>query len=276
MAKSTETTAVATKEEGKLLIEDLSLFQQGDTGVTGLETIDASDIKMPKIKLLQPTSPEVQKSKGKILAGQFYNTVTQAVTDEVEVVFLAIEKTRVMFPTPFKRGEEALCKSYDAVHGQGCGSGVCAKCDYSNWDKAKADGKNKPDCNMGYVWIGVDAHTNEPFRMIMSGAAVAETKDFLSKLRASGISPYRLIVTLGTEEKDTDSGVFYIPVYKGMRGNTGILNEAKDAVDPAKVAEIQRNIEAFRGLFKTEIVEKDLASVGESEDISDNENDNLY
>lgn len=62
------------------------IFDYGEDAGQGFENQDMSDRKLPIIELLQANSPKVQQSKGKIHAGQFYNSVTGEVMDEVYFV----------------------------------------------------------------------------------------------------------------------------------------------------------------------------------------------
>jgi hypothetical protein len=61
----------------------LEVFEYGDDAGQGFENQDMSDRKLPLIELLQSNSPAVAESKGKIWAGQFRNTVTGEICDEV-------------------------------------------------------------------------------------------------------------------------------------------------------------------------------------------------
>lgn len=64
----------------------LEVFDYGDDAGQGFENQDMSDRKLPIIELLQSNSPKVVQSKGKIYAGQFRNTVTEEIYDEVYLV----------------------------------------------------------------------------------------------------------------------------------------------------------------------------------------------
>ena len=59
------------------------VFEYGDDAGQGFENQDMSDRKLPIIELLQSNSPLVTSSKGKVFAGQFRNTVTGEVYEEV-------------------------------------------------------------------------------------------------------------------------------------------------------------------------------------------------
>lgn len=76
------TTQVALQPEAQAPVE----FDYGEDAGQGFENQDMRDRKLPIIELLQSNSPEVVQSKGKIYAGQFRNTVTGEVYDEVFMV----------------------------------------------------------------------------------------------------------------------------------------------------------------------------------------------
>lgn len=78
------TTAMTAPPETQA-IEVFDFDYGGDAG-QGFENQDMSDRKLPIIELLQSNSPEVAESKGKIWAGQFRNTVTGEIYDEVHLV----------------------------------------------------------------------------------------------------------------------------------------------------------------------------------------------
>ena len=76
---SVATTAMTAPPETEALAE----FDYGEDRGGGFENQDMSDRKLPIIELLQSNSPEVAESKGKVYAGQFRNTVTNEIYEEV-------------------------------------------------------------------------------------------------------------------------------------------------------------------------------------------------
>lgn len=64
----------------------IEVFDYGEDAGQGYENQDMSDRKLPLIELLQSNSPEVVEARGKIYAGQFRNTVTGEIYDEVYFV----------------------------------------------------------------------------------------------------------------------------------------------------------------------------------------------
>ncbi len=61
----------------------VEVYDYGDDAGQGFENQSMADRKLPMIVVLQSNSPQVVESKGKIHAGQLYNTVTGEVFDEI-------------------------------------------------------------------------------------------------------------------------------------------------------------------------------------------------
>lgn len=193
---------------------DLDMFADYASDVTGLESVDQTDLKLPKIKLVQMTSEEF--TQGGITPGYFYNTITKEATPEIECILLALGKSRVMWPAQFKRGDKPLCRSFDAKKKtEGIGDGDCSKCEYAVWP---ADG-TKPPCTQGYIWLGLDKE-NTPFRISMQGASVAPTKDFLNAIvpklsrggKHLGVFVFKIRIT--SEKQTNDKGAYFIAKYE--------------------------------------------------------------
>lgn len=64
----------------------MEVFDYGEDAGQGFENQTMADRKLPMLQLLQPNSPQVAESKGKVYAGQWLNTVTGEVFDEVFLV----------------------------------------------------------------------------------------------------------------------------------------------------------------------------------------------
>jgi hypothetical protein len=242
-----------------------------DTGTTGLEALDATDLKLPKYKIVQITSEEFTRDG--IMPGKFYNVLTKEVKDSVNCILLALGKSRVMWPQPFNRGDKPQCRSFDgAKKTEGCGEGVCATCKFSQWpkdDAAAGDKKkdNKPACTMGYLWLGVDDQ-DSVFRIAAQGSSVKPTKEFLNTIapklirgsKKLGIFIFKIQLTT---EKITDAkGTYYILKYNPV----GII-------DPADYEGLQAMSESYHALFM-QALKQDTESV-DTEEYGDEAPDNV-
>lgn len=218
------------------------------SGTTGLEAVDQTDLKLPKVKIVQMTSEEFTKDG--IAPGSFYNTVTKESSETLDCVLLALGKSRVMWPAQFKRGDKPLCRSFDGINKtEGCGEAKCAKCDYAVWPE---DG-GTPPCTQGYVWLAVDAE-GRPFRISAQGSSVSPTKDFINavapKLRRGNTSLGIFVfkIRLSTEKLSNDKGTYFIIKYSLI-----------GTIEPSKYSEFEGLSASLRELF-LQAIDKDTKS----------------
>ena len=268
--KKVETTEMAPVADNFVL--DLSQFQEfrsADGVIAGMEAMDSSDIKMPRIKLIQSTSEEAQKGLAK--AGQFYNSVTGEAKDELEVVLLVMGKSRVRFEQPYKRGAQPLCRSFDgkvSTDGE-----LCATCPYADWDKAKDGGKDSPDCRQGITWmfLETDNLNSIPPRMVVSGASMSDQKNFLTKLTSlGGYPPYILVTKITAEQQTNDKGIFYIAKFDFAKNADGAIK----AVSPAEAARYRDLSEQWKTMT-TRLAEYDTERFDEAS-VIDSEEGGIY
>ena len=170
----------------------------------GFESVSAEDFKIPKFKIMQPTSPQVADELAKL--GQFFNTVTNKAYDELIVNLLILGKQRAFFEKPYTAGSSPKCMSSDGVSKHD-GSMYCKDCENSKWDDKKS-----PDCSLSYSWLGV--HKDEsgdlkPFRIICAGASFSPTKDFINSIAPKGYEPFVYNVKLTTKKEKGDAGVYF-------------------------------------------------------------------
>lgn len=254
------TKEIEKKEDMTLSFETFKDFEFSEDTVLDL---DVSDLKLPKYKLMQSTSQEVTKSKGAILPGQYYNTVTKQAKDTIPAILLFLGKSMVCWKKPFKRGEEPLCQSYDGKTktGEGIGDGNCLTCHLSSrnrkaWDEAKKNNETKPPCNMSYVWLAIDTETNTPFRIICSGASVTPTKDFLNLIYKYRFPAFMFAVDLKSEQQENEQGVFYVMKYENVRPNPEMIVDGKPSEEKKK--EFEDMALSYKDIFMSSLVASDI------------------
>ena len=95
--KENKMSTEITKKESTELV-DTSMFAGAPSGFEG---VDSSTFKTPFIKILQALSPELKKNDSKSIAGaeqgQFCNTASQEVSDELNVIVISIEHSLVVW-----------------------------------------------------------------------------------------------------------------------------------------------------------------------------------
>ena len=227
-------TDILTASSGLELLDDLK-----SQGVDEYLALKPADLKMPRFRLMQPTSLEV--TKGTVPAGHFYNPVTGEAVKELPCILLSKNESRVMWEKTFKSGEKPLCRSVDGKVSSSDSRKLCEKCPHSKWDNNASE--NKPQCNMAYGWLALsqlDTSMNLPFRIVIPGASVKFTKDFFTTIAPMQLAPFAHRVTLISEFTSNEKGNFYVIKYK-RTGNL-ILDMLKDfgwtieevKADPAK------------------------------------------
>lgn len=226
--KSTNLVPTMSIDDALSSMGDLFRTERGKIN-EGLEAMDQTDIRIPKIKIAQTQSDEV--AKGKARPGQLYNSLTEKAYDYIDIALLNLGKRRTMWPAKFKRGDNAMCWSIDTIRGT-TDDGVsrrCEGCQFADWSKIGKDDKHPP-CMMGYSWLGMILKTPEqpeggvPFRLLVSGKSVSITKSFLNILSLKGRALFVYNVRISTVLESNESGNYYVLKYDFVGG---IKNEAE-------------------------------------------------
>lgn len=139
-----------------------------DSGFSGFG--DISQVSPAQIKLLQPTSPDIPEN-GK--PGQFYNKLTDEVSDRLTMVILRVTSPRTYFTPGAPFGSDPICKSLDGVapllDSKLKQSNSCATC-----PKGKFHGNTKPECIESRQYLAVDRKTGLPFYFQVAKKALAD------------------------------------------------------------------------------------------------------
>ena len=86
---------------------------------TGMEKFGRQDLKIPRIKLLQPLTPEVKTFQGVAIPGEFWHTIAQKSLGKEFLAVVCIAAKRVILWRPRDDGDGGiLAMSRDAVHWQ--------------------------------------------------------------------------------------------------------------------------------------------------------------
>jgi hypothetical protein len=219
------------------LMNDLKSHENSTLGV---EALDSTDLKLPKIKLVQATSAEV--ALGLALPGEFFNAAEKKAMKQVECVLLIAGKTRVLFKQPFRRGDKPLCRSINAeksINGK-----VCKTCEYGKWENVKEG--ERPPCFMSYSWLGLlgDGSENNFFRFTSSVASTSNTRDFINVIVSKGLPFYSFKVVLTSELVQNQKGSFYVVKYTPVSNiiqdiMQGLNLTEKDMLNPDIVQKVK-------------------------------------
>jgi hypothetical protein len=142
---------------------------------TGLDSVA---LKPSDIILVQNST----RQPGTARPGQFLDTLSMEVFDEVTLVPLKITKQRVLFPPGEDLDAEPLCRSNDGVvpstYVKAPQSRNCATCPQSQW----VDGK-KSACAEKLRILGVMKETGVPYFLTVGGKGVSMCKQAIQLIK---------------------------------------------------------------------------------------------
>ena len=136
---------------------------------TGLEEMDMELIQIPRIKLVQKTSEEVDDGVPFL---SLINSVTKEIIveggksgAEIEIIPLKYQASRLYF-TPIDEGGGLLCRSDDGITGIGEPSGTCSRCSLKDFTP---DGK-PPSCDRLANFFCIVRGYESPLPLVISFA----------------------------------------------------------------------------------------------------------
>lgn len=226
MAKATpaieETKTLAVHEDVDGILD---LFSDAES--TGYENLDNSDFKLTRLKLIQPTSEEMELEGVRV--GEIYNSTTKTSSPSMIITIADISKSRVLWPEgQFKRGDTPICRSGDGRVGHfhknnlpnsprpDGGEFACAQCPFAKWGTGKNGERLKPACNLSYSVLMILNADGTPARMNFGGTSYSVFKDFINqcmqKTAALGKKvPANIFnIVLSTSREKNEKGLYYV------------------------------------------------------------------
>jgi len=210
MAKVTKktTTAIAKKEGGALV--DARLESYGD--LMDDSDIDASDILIPKILMMQGLSPLVADEKAKMgeLRGSLEGNLLAKKGEQVELIFLKKYKTWVNFSTATGKEEFLSIEPFTPA----------------NANLAREEGDVKRYETLNYYVLSAAELQNESFMPYVISFRSTNYKrgkiveSFRAKMKEFGKPLCFKTLKLGTEQVENDKGKFYISTIEEGRDTT--------------------------------------------------------
>lgn len=198
MAKSKDNqAALAIAPEGGALAntnDALAMFEDMDFEVTGLEEVDAEDLRFAvKVWNMRSQRPDGQ---GLFQVNEFFDTLTETTSKELNCVFVTLHKTNDYSYYDNDKSETVrVCTSYDRQHGtlrvvhpytkqpEGLVR-ACETCPDAQWRKDDK-GKNVKNCSTvyGVIAIELDAGGNPvaPFMIRFKRTSLAAFKNHMQK-----------------------------------------------------------------------------------------------
>jgi hypothetical protein len=225
--KKAKTAAAEAKAESKDMVpsagDDDSSDQQKNNALLalrtppneplGMDSIDDSDLTVIRCTLGQ------EKSDRAPVLGQFNFSGLGEAHEEFECNFLLIQKTRVFFAKPFKKGADPLCRSNDAITPvddteRPPPASHCRDCPKGQWIK------KVQECSLCYNFLAL-LDDGTPFWINFRGGSARAGKDFINmvylKHRREGLQMLQARLKLIVKLVNSDSGDYYVPVIEVVR-----------------------------------------------------------
>ena len=216
--------------EQYLVPKDINLPAERMQTAKGLGKIDAEDRMIPRLKIMQPLSPEVDEGIAK--PGEFLNSIAKkAYGKEVQVIPIVWWKSRVYWAKR-EDGGEILCQARDAMHGADT-YGNCADCEYSKWHNQEV-----PVCT-AIINILMLVNSTELIACSFMKTSYGTGKQLINLFNYKGVDIFNFQYTLYTQQEENAKGKFWVIKYKDL--NAPISDEAY-----AKCGEIYNNFSNLR------------------------------
>lgn len=237
----------------------------------GVDTLGKEDRKLPRIRLIQPTS----KIEGS--AGQFHNSITGIQVPEFEAVILRVAKGRVWWDLEYHADAEPLCASDDGlkpregIPNPPDGGLGCLQCPKSQW----GDNKTAPPCSLCYNYLSVDVNDSMPGLFTLSKTSAKTGKQINTLMSTFGLGrglkfssvavngdkgkwfEWRVSVGGAVEDKS-----FYLHLAKMLSAEKVTTDTGEDvAHEPAsteQIAEINKAIKRNKATLQTPWVAQTL------------------
>jgi len=183
---------------------------------------DASDLILPRIKVVQAMSAEASRDEDPAKVGDFYNTLTsENYGDKLRFVPILAFKQRVflvrqerrekieaVLGVPLSEGDGLKCRSLDTIAGSGEPGGECTTCPLSVWD-----GNIPPLCSETYNFASIN-ELGELIILSFAKSSAKTGKRLNSMLRMRPGAPWASTYEASTRKEKNDRGTFAVPEVK--------------------------------------------------------------
>ncbi len=205
----------------------MAQYQQALGGFTGTENFRPQDLRIPRVKIVQPTAKEGN-------AGTFLHNYGE----EYSSMMIALVKTELnrIYWNPDPTQEEALCRSYDglnpdsSIESPPCDRCTAKKrnkagifvdvpvCPMAIWKESEKDPRKKerPQCDEVIAWLCIDLDSMQAFWTQFSGSGIGPARDYQSRFALGGKPLFVDAVEMSLKAV-TVPQKHYVPVFKNPR-----------------------------------------------------------
>ena len=242
-------------------------YMKDDAG-QGLERLESGDYEMPRVKLLQGISPEVQASD-RLRAGEYYHTLLEEpMGRDLPMVVLYVDKRFVLW-RPREDGGGILARADDCVHWQPDHGSFTVKLSKdgskkATWTLAKTvaesgldqwgsydptDPNSPPAATMAFVLVCAFPTKPEmtPSVLLLQRTSIRAARKLMGKLKISQAPAYGQLFTLSSVIEQTGQNTYWTPKFisAGFVGDQEQYNTYKTLYEQFKKLGVKvRDIEA--------------------------------
>lgn len=200
---------------------------QNDEGRTSLQLVnftnamqfDSSDIVIPRLRLAQGLTAEVQDGTAK--PGQWLLTGYDPI-DELTVVPLLFSRNRTLRDD----AGSSLCRSSDSITGIGVPGGLCAQCPMNQWTDGANGARIPPVCVFSYTYICYVAEYDTLGLVEFRRTSIQAGKTLNTICAQKGIGNFA--VKLRNSKQQGKRGTFYQIVVQPVQVTSDVIHKAHD------------------------------------------------
>ena len=177
-----------------------------------LDEYGAGDMVLPEWRLVQRIGGDWAKGQG-ANPGQFHNTITDDISDELNIVVVDILEGRTRWGEEIG-SEGPECYSLDAKSNLSANGDDCQGCKYrldTPWSVKSSE--RRAMCCLNFTIMGIDTdHDNLPVLVRAHGVAVKPVRELITQLKLNRTLKrqyYQAVVNIKSEEKKTAFGSVY-------------------------------------------------------------------
>lgn len=177
-----------------------------------LDQYGPEEMAIPEWKMLQKVGGDWAKGQG-AKPGQFFNTITDEVTDELNIVVVDVKTGRAKWGAEITDAGP-VCASFDAKSMKSIYGDDCSQCPDrldAPWSVDATERRAK--CCLNYTILGIDLdHDYLPVMIRAHGISALPARQLITQLkmnRALRGEYYRAIVNVKSQPKDTKYGTAF-------------------------------------------------------------------
>jgi hypothetical protein len=177
-----------------------------------LDEYGPGEMAIPEWRVIQKVGGDYPKELG-AKPGQFYNSVTDDICDELNLIVVDIPSGRARWGAEIT-GDPPECASLDARSNRSIYGDDCTKCEYrldTPWTVDATERRKK--CCLNFTVLGIDLdHAHMPCLIRAHGISALPVRQLITHLKVNKALKgeyHRAVVNIKTQAKDTKYGTAY-------------------------------------------------------------------